>query len=76
LGFNFNKIKGLGGLYATLPPVLSGEPTGNEAVAAKKRSSKTKYTCPACGLNAWAKPEAKLICGECVVPLLADVQMP
>jgi SprT-like family len=32
--------------------------------ARKKRASKTKYTCPACGCNAWAKPETKLICGE------------
>jgi hypothetical protein len=30
-----------------------------------KKSSKTKFTCPKCGLNAWAKPDACLICGEC-----------
>jgi hypothetical protein len=29
------------------------------------RASKTKYTCPACGLNAWAKPDASLVCGDC-----------
>jgi hypothetical protein len=28
-----------------------------------KRASKTKFTCPGCGQNAWAKPDAKLICG-------------
>ena len=33
------------------------------ALAAKKKKSKTKYTCPACGANAWAKPESLLICG-------------
>ena len=27
--------------------------------------SKTKYTCTTCGLNAWAKPTARLICGKC-----------
>jgi hypothetical protein len=27
--------------------------------------SKCKYTCPGCGLNAWAKGEVSLICGEC-----------
>jgi len=32
---------------------------------AKKAASKTKYTCPGCGQNAWAKPDASLICGEC-----------
>ena len=31
----------------------------------KKAASKTKYTCPTCGANAWAKPEAQLICGAC-----------
>lgn len=30
-----------------------------------KKASKTKYTCPICGINAWAKPETQLICGEC-----------
>jgi len=30
-----------------------------------KLASKTKFTCPGCGQNAWAKPEALLICGEC-----------
>jgi ribosomal protein S27AE len=31
-----------------------------------KKSSKRKFTCPECGQNAWAKPGARLICGECV----------
>jgi predicted SprT family Zn-dependent metalloprotease len=30
-----------------------------------KKTSKTKYTCPHCGQNAWAKPDALLICGVC-----------
>jgi SprT-like family len=30
-----------------------------------KRSSKTKFTCPSCGQNAWAKPDANLLCGLC-----------
>jgi SprT-like family len=30
-----------------------------------KKSSKTKFTCPDCGQNAWAKPDTLLICGEC-----------
>jgi predicted SprT family Zn-dependent metalloprotease len=33
--------------------------------ARKKRESKTKYTCPDCGQNAWAKPGAVLLCGVC-----------
>jgi len=31
----------------------------------KKAASKTKYTCPSCGVNAWAKPQASLVCGDC-----------
>ena len=38
----------------------------------KKTASKTRYTCMACGLNAWAKLMAALICGECNRPLEAD----
>jgi len=32
----------------------------------KKAASKTKYTCPKCGQNAWAKPGASLACGVCL----------
>ncbi len=32
---------------------------------AKKAASKTKYTCPKCQANAWAKPGTALICGAC-----------
>jgi predicted SprT family Zn-dependent metalloprotease len=35
----------------------------------KKNRSKTKYTCPECGVNAWAKPRVSLVCGECGVQL-------
>src|SRR6266511_2516394 len=31
----------------------------------RKAGSKTKYTCPSCGRNAWAKPGSALICGKC-----------
>jgi hypothetical protein len=30
-----------------------------------KSESKTKFTCPECEQNAWAKPDAVLICGNC-----------
>ena len=32
---------------------------------AKKAASKTAFECPDCGLKAWAKPDAKLMCGGC-----------
>lgn len=31
----------------------------------KGTGTRTKFSCPECGLNAWAKPSAVLICGEC-----------
>jgi hypothetical protein len=37
----------------------------------KQRQSKTKFSCPTCGQNTWAKPDAQLICGICNVgPLM------
>lgn len=32
-----------------------------------KASSKTKFTCPECGQNAWAKPTSNLMCGDCEI---------
>ena len=40
----------------------------------KKSASKTKYTCPDCELNAWAKPEARLVCGDCGKPMEAELE--
>jgi len=40
-------------------------PAPMAAEAKAKAESKTKYTCPECGQNAWAKPDAALICGAC-----------
>ena len=31
----------------------------------KNTGNRNKFTCPNCGLNAWAKPKASLICGNC-----------
>jgi predicted SprT family Zn-dependent metalloprotease len=38
---------------------------GDAAKRKKKTASKTKYTCPTCAVNAWAKPQTSLICGDC-----------
>jgi hypothetical protein len=35
-------------------------------------ASKTRYTCPACELNAWAKPDANLVCGDCQETMEAE----
>ena len=61
-----------GGLYAQAFAKLKAKgfqlpwqsaPEGKPAKA--KKVSKTKFTCPECGQNAWAKPDALLICGDC-----------
>lgn len=36
-----------------------------------KSASKTRYTCPSCELNAWAKPGVRLMCSECSEPMAA-----
>lgn len=38
---------------------------GDEGKRKKKAASKTKYTCPSCGMNAWGKPDIHLVCGDC-----------
>ncbi len=35
----------------------------------KEKTTRTKYTCPDCYLNAWAKPNIILFCGNCEVAL-------
>jgi predicted SprT family Zn-dependent metalloprotease len=47
-------------------------PDRNDAVTVKvieQKRNKTKYTCPECEQNAWAKPAARLICGFCGEPM-------
>jgi hypothetical protein len=61
-----------GGAYATAYAKLQetgfqlhweSAPEGRQAKA--KKASKTKFTRPDCEQNAWAKPDALLICGVC-----------
>ena len=45
---------------------------GESATRKKKAASKTKYTCPGCEANAWAKPGMKLVCGDCSEAMIAQ----
>lgn len=56
-----------------VPFVELGNETDRET-REKKAASKTKYTCPACNANAWAKPETPLICGVCRQPMQGQGQ--
>jgi hypothetical protein len=59
----------------TLEPVaLPGNPGTNITRTPPRKApiSKQKFTCPTCGQNAWAKPSAHLICGDCNLPMVAQ----
>jgi hypothetical protein len=59
---------------ATAPAILYHDRAGDGEAAARKKkaASKTKYTCPVCEMNAWAKPDARLICGDCSEEMEAE----
>lgn len=42
----------------------------------RSRASKTRYSCPRCGQNAWAKPKANLLCGDCENPVRMETEEP
>lgn len=46
-----------------LLPWASWEPDRGRGKGTTPKS-KVKYTCPACGANAWGKPELHLVCGD------------
>ena len=56
---------------ATAPAILYHDRAGDGEARKKKAASKTKFTCLTCGQNAWAKPDAHLICGDCEEPMEA-----
>jgi predicted SprT family Zn-dependent metalloprotease len=60
----------MGNGFDTLYVELWGD--GEAAKRKKKTASKTKYTCPQCGVNAWAKPQTSLVCGNCREPMEAE----
>lgn len=57
------------------PQAATAESVGLEtsvaSTAKPKKRDRIKFTCPSCSLNAWAKPSAKLICGECKIQMAA-----
>jgi hypothetical protein len=62
-------------LLASHPAILYSDRTlAEDKTRKKKLASKTKYTCPSCGLNAWAKPGAPLMCGDCQEPMQSETQ--
>lgn len=50
---------------------LSGAISEPPSTPNPKAGKRVKYSCPACGLNAWAKHGAHLLCGEDQLPMNA-----
>jgi predicted SprT family Zn-dependent metalloprotease len=48
------------------------ERLGDVKETKKRDTSKTKFTCPQCEANAWAKLDAHLVCGECDERMLSE----
>jgi predicted SprT family Zn-dependent metalloprotease len=60
-------------LLASNPAILYADRDLDEnEIRKKKLASKTKYTCPSCGPNAWAKPNVSLVCGDCQAPMQSE----
>jgi len=56
------------------PQGSGGEGSGSSSKARAPRSGKrTKYTCPVCGLNVWAKHGVKILCLDCDKALIEQV---
>ena len=57
-----------------LPEPEDDPEAGDEPTPAKpkKKKDRVKFTCQDCGLNAWAKPSARLVCGSCGLTLISQ----
>lgn len=64
-------IRGGAELAATTKLVELPTPESRQA----KRANRVKYRCPSCGIQAWGKPDLRLLCGaaSCKAPLLNAV---
>ena len=51
------------------PPTPDAKPLLSRPQVSVNRSNRTKYTCAACGANAWGKPDLRLSCIPCGLPL-------
>jgi predicted SprT family Zn-dependent metalloprotease len=51
--------------------ILNWQSVAPDAKQTRARD-KTKFQCPSCKQNAWAKPTAALICGECEIAMEAQ----
>lgn len=50
-----------------VPPGGDDDGDGDGKPAPKDKSNRIKYTCSGCAINAWGKPNIKLVCGDCML---------
>jgi hypothetical protein len=50
------------------------DPHCDNTATKKKPNTRAKFTCETCGLNAWAKPGAPLICGDCEEQMTEEIE--
>jgi hypothetical protein len=55
-------------------PYVELSDAAERAARERKAASKTRYTCPGCAANAWAKPGTWLACGACNLPMEVQPQ--
>ncbi len=55
-------------LYSTYKDLMPNEAFFSQPT---KKNTKAKYQCPSCSINAWAKPNVRLMCMECDLELLS-----
>ena len=55
-------------------PYVELSDMAERATRERKAASKTRYTCPGCAANAWAKPGTRLACGACNLPMEVQPQ--
>jgi hypothetical protein len=58
---------------ATLPERADGSPAVIPPPP-KRAPSREKFTCPGCGIKAWATPGTEILCGKCAVLMTGELQ--
>ena len=72
---DFHLINSETSILKTVTPV-DGEGDDADSEAPTKSGKRVKYVCPRGDMKAWAKHDAKLVCGEHMEPMLADHPVP
>jgi len=67
--------QGFGLSWAEYVPDAAATDSGHDMPSVEvvaTTGNRWKYTCPSCALNAWAKPHAALVCGDCDEDLISE----